>query len=58
MAIVYESPCFRQRLQMVEFGDVLHHEVTRDVTPGEYVYLVHNGKNVLQLGMGDQNRVR
>lgn len=44
--------------EMTQLGNVLYPSRTAEVPEGEFVYLVRNGEDVLQLGKGDGTRVR
>lgn len=43
---------------MAKLGSVFHPSCADEVPVGEFVYLVWNGENILQLGKGDNDRVR
>ncbi len=57
-ALASEGPAARAVAEMARLGGLLRPAAAEDIPPGEYVYLVSNGENVLQLGKGDQIRVR
>ncbi|HZH13877.1 MAG TPA: hypothetical protein VE057_05900 [Archangium sp.] len=52
------SPASLALAEMAKLGSVYHPSCADEVPVGEFVYLVSNGENILQLGKGDNDRVK